>query len=223
MTKVSRETGEVSLISQANEFGSFLNSSGSSGRAATMHFWNKLSTAALMKLTVLASLNLIMLRLVGEWDILLHRWFFLSIVTVDLGLYSLMVYSGTLNKTLIGVMLGGLTATLGTLMYTGMGAPAIANGGPLVRLGGFVMESAVNPGLLALPERIYEGGPLWLRYDQLSLLGNCLIDALGLVAIATGGVLARLLQAKLCPLLPNDLHEHKGDSGDERLFCIRSR
>jgi hypothetical protein len=162
-----------------------------------MHFWNKLSIAALMRLTVLASLNLIMLRLVGEWDTLLHPWFFLSMVTVDLGLYSVMVYSGTLNKTLIGMMLGGLAATLGTLVYTGIGASAFAGGGPLVRLGDFVMESAVNPALLALPERAYTGGPLRLWYYQLSLLGNSLIDALGLVAIVTGGVLARLLQARL--------------------------
>ena len=157
-----------------------------------MHFWNKLSTAALMMLTVLVSLNLIMLRLVGQWDILLHPWFFLSMVTVDLGLYSVMVYSGALNKTLIGMMLGGLAATLGTLVYTGMGASAFANSGPLVRLGDFVMESAVNPALAALPQHIYAGGPL----HQLSLLGNFLIDALGLVAIVTGGVLARLLQAR---------------------------
>ena len=157
-----------------------------------MHFWNKLSTAALMRLTVLASLNLIMLRLVGQWEILLHPWFFLSMVTLDLGLYSVMVYTGTLNKTLIGMMLGGLAATLGTLVYTGMGASALE--GPLFRLGDFVMESAVNPALLALPQRIYAGGPLGpLHYW---LLGSSLIDALGLVAIATGGVLARLLQAK---------------------------
>jgi hypothetical protein len=139
---------------------------------------------------------LIMLRLVGQWDILLHPWFFLSMVTLDLGLYSVMVYSGALNKTLIGMMLGGLAATLGTLVYTGMGASAFANSGPLVRLGDFVMESAVNPALAALPQHIYAGGPLRLRYDQLSLLGNSLIDALGLVAIVTGGVLARLLQAR---------------------------
>ena len=88
-----------------------------------MHFWNKLSTAALMRLTVLTSLNLTMLRLVGQLDILLHPWFFLSMVTLDLGLYSVMVHSGTLNKTLIGIMLGGLAATLGTLVYTGMGDP----------------------------------------------------------------------------------------------------
>src|SRR3954447_22267432 len=141
---------------------------GSSARAAIMHLWNKLSTAALMRLTVLASLNLIMLRLVARWDILLHPWFFLSMVTVDLGLYSVMVYSGALNKTLIGMMLGGLAATLGTLMYTGMGASAIVNGGPLARLGDLVMESAVNPALLALPQRIYAGGPLRLWSYHLS-------------------------------------------------------
>jgi hypothetical protein len=172
-----------------------------------MHFWNKLSTAALMRLSVLASLNLIMLRLVGQWDILLHPWFFLSMVTLDLGLYSVMVYSGMLNKTLIGMMLGGLAATLGTLVYTGIGASAFANGGPLDRLSEFVMESAVNPALLALPQRIYAGGPL--RLYQLSLLGCSLMDALGLVAIVTGGVLARLLQARfpgrnsLPPASPN--------------------
>jgi hypothetical protein len=161
-----------------------------------MHFWNKLSTDALMRLTVLVSLNLIMVRLVGQWDILLQPWFFLSMVTLDLGLYSVMVYSGTLNKTLIGMMLGGLAARLGTLVYTGTGASAFASGNPLVRLGDFVMESAVSPALLALPQRIYARGPLRLRFDQLSLLGNSLIDALGLVAIVTGGVLARLLQAR---------------------------
>jgi hypothetical protein len=161
-----------------------------------MHFWNKLSTAALMRLTVLASLNLILFRLVEQWYILLHPWFFLSMVTLDLGLYAVMVYSGTLNKTLIGMMLGGLASTLGTLVYTGTDASAFANRGPLVRLGDFVMESAVNPALLDLPNRLYSGGPLRLRYDQLSLLGYSLIDALGLAAIVTGGVLARLLQAR---------------------------
>ena len=70
----------------------------SSARAATMHFWNKLSTAALMRLTVLASLDVIMLRLVAQWDVLLHPWFFLSIVTLDLGLYSVIVFAAPLNR-----------------------------------------------------------------------------------------------------------------------------
>ncbi len=66
-----------------------------------MHL-NELSTAALMRRTILASLNLIMGRLVGSWVTLLHPLFFLSMVTIDLGLYALMVHSGTLNKTVIG-------------------------------------------------------------------------------------------------------------------------
>jgi hypothetical protein len=161
-----------------------------------MHHWNKLSTAALMRLSVLASLNLIVLRLVAQWDVLLHPWFFLSMLTLNLGLYSVMVYSGTLNKTLIGMMLAGLAATVGTLVYTGMGASALMNGGPLKRLGNFVMDAAVNPALMALPRRFYAGGPIQRRAYPSALLGNCLIDALGLLAIVTGGGLARRLQAR---------------------------
>src|SRR5436305_1661787 len=85
------------------------------GRCVTMHFWNKLTTAALMRLSILAALNLVLGRVVGRWDILLHPWFFLTIVTLNLGLYAIMVYTGSLNTTLIGMMLGGLAATLGTL------------------------------------------------------------------------------------------------------------
>src|SRR5207237_9901066 len=103
-----------------------------------MHFWNKLSTAALMRLTILASLNLLLDRLVGRWDILLHPWFFLSIVTLNLGLYAVMVYSGTLNTTLIGMMLGGLAATLGTIAFAGMDATAFMFGGPFAQLGRWV-------------------------------------------------------------------------------------
>ena len=161
-----------------------------------MHFWNKLSTAALMRLTILAALNLLMIRLVGRWDILLHPWFFLSMVTLNLGLYAVMVYSGTLNKTLIGMMLGGLTTTLGTLVYTGMGASAFAYGGPFGKLGRFLVESAINQALEALPTRIYASGPLKLPYSWFPLLGYVLIDGLGLIAIIAGGWLARFLQAK---------------------------
>ncbi|WP_165226022.1 hypothetical protein [Aquisphaera insulae] len=161
-----------------------------------MHFWNKLSTAALMRLSVLASLNVVMLRIVGGWDILLHPWFFLSMVTLNLGLYSVMVYSGTLNKTLIGMMLGGSIALLGTLLYTGIDASAFAYGGPFRRLGSFVMESVVNPRLQSLPKTTYAGGPITLRFDQVALLGNSLIDALGLVAIVAGGLVGRFAQAR---------------------------
>ncbi len=159
-----------------------------------MHFWNQLSTAALMRLTILASLNLLMGRLVGRWDILLHPWFFLSIVTVNLGLYAVMVYSGTLNKTLIGMMLGGLAATLGILVYTGMGASAFAYGGPFGRLSYVLVESAINPALKALPPQVYARGPI-NPYQWQPLLGYVAIDGLGLIAIVTCGRLARIREA----------------------------
>ena len=94
-----------------------------------MHFWNKLSIAALMRLTILASLNLVMGRVVGDWQTVLHPLFFLSILTIDLGLYALMVYSGTLNKTLIGMMLGGLAAVLGVIAFAGFGPSAFVSYG----------------------------------------------------------------------------------------------
>src|SRR5437870_4756713 len=103
-----------------------------------MHFWNKLSTAALMRLTILASLNLLLVRLVGSLQVLLHPWFFLIVVTLNLGLYAVMVYSGSLNTTLIGMMLGGLAATLGTLAFAGMDATAFMYGSPFAQLGRWV-------------------------------------------------------------------------------------
>lgn len=76
-----------------------------------MHL-NKLSTAALMRLCFLVSLNLLMIRFVGYWSWLLDPLAFLIVVTLELGLYALMVYTGTLNKTLIAMMLAGLGGVL---------------------------------------------------------------------------------------------------------------
>lgn len=140
-----------------------------------MHFWNKLSTAALMRLTILASPNLWLSRLVERLDLLLHPWLFLPIITLNLGLSTVMVYSGTLNKTLIGMMLGGLTTTLATLVFAGMGPSAFMYGSPFRELGQFVAESAINPALEALPAPIHASGPLRLPYSWLPLLGHVLI------------------------------------------------
>jgi hypothetical protein len=137
-----------------------------------------------------------MVRLVGGWDILVHPWFFLSILTMNLGLYAVMVYSGTLNKTLIGMMLGGLIATLATILYSGMGPSAFAYGGPFGRLGVYLVESAINPALESLPEQVYASGPLKLGYTELALIGQVAIDGLGLMAIVAGGVTARILWAR---------------------------
>ncbi len=120
-----------------------------------MHFWNKLSTAALMRLTILASLNLLMGRVVGDWETVLHPLFFLSILTIDLGLYALMVYSGTLNKTLIGMMLGGLVAVLGVIAYAGIGSVGLQLRRPVLGgdAAGRVAHRRGHPGplVLALP------------------------------------------------------------------------
>ncbi len=165
-----------------------------------MHFFNKLSTAAMMRLTILASLNLLLYRLLGGRDFVLHPFVFLNIVTLNLGLYAVMVYSGTLNKTLIGMMLGGLTATLAILKYTGMDASGFGDAGlyywgPFGRVGLFLVESAINPALEALPAQIYASGPLKVPVDWLYWLGYGVSDALGLIAIAACGGAARILQA----------------------------
>jgi hypothetical protein len=162
-----------------------------------MHFWNKLSTAALMRLTILASLNLVLARVVGDIDILLHPWFFLVIVTLNLGLYAIMVYSGSLNTSLIGAMLGGLAATLGTIAYTGMDSTAFMYGGPFQELGRSV-ESLLARALVAvqIPVSPSRRGPLGLTGDQVARLGYLAVDALGLSLIAIGGWSARRLHGR---------------------------
>jgi hypothetical protein len=160
-----------------------------------MHFWNKLSTAALMRLVILTSLNLLLVRIVGGWNLLVHPWFFLTIVTVNLGLYAIMVYSGTLNTTLIGMMLGGLAATLGTLTYFGMDASVFMHGGPYRQVGRLV-ESHLNRLLEVLPDRVHQGAPLALGQARMLLISYLVIDMFGLIAILTGGWLARRLPSR---------------------------
>jgi hypothetical protein len=160
-----------------------------------MHFWNKLSTGALMRLTILASLNLVLARVVDDWQILLHPWFFFSVVTLNLGLYAVMVYTGTLNTSLIGMMLGGLAATLATIVYAGMDPRAFMYGGPFTAIGRLV-GSLLNRFLEILPGTVYPGGPLRLRYDWIAPIGYGVIDALGLIVILAGGWLASLLRAR---------------------------
>ena len=149
--------------------------------------------AALMRLTILASLNLLLVRVVGSVVTLLHPWFFLIVVTLNLGLYAVMVYSGTLNTTLIGMMLGGLAATLGTLAYAGMDATAFMFGGPFAQLGRGV-ESLLNYMLESPSTPAGLRGPLRSRYDWLALFGYLVVDVFGLLAIVGGGWLARRLR-----------------------------
>jgi hypothetical protein len=182
-----------------------------------MHFLNKLSTAALMRLTILASVDLLLYRLLGGWDFFLQPFVFLNLVTLNLGLYAVMVYSGTLNKTLIGMMLGGLATTLTVFAYPGIDP----HGKPRYhRIGRFLVVSLVDlaigrppppvpsrPPLQATPGGRQARGrrppapissrqPLQLSKEELVLIGWVVIDLIGLIAIVTGGITARILQAR---------------------------
>lgn len=160
-----------------------------------MHL-NKLSTAALMRLTILASLDLIMGRVVDSWYTVLHPFFFLVVVTLNLGLYAVMVYSGTLNKALIAMMLTGLAGVVAILIVGGgLGAPLFMSGGPFRRLG-LGMQEAINHLLARLPTSMHAGGPLRLWGQTLDLLAHGMIDLAGLTAIISAGRLARALQGR---------------------------
>jgi hypothetical protein len=159
-----------------------------------MHL-NKLSTAALMRLSVLAALNLIMGRMLGGWILLMHPLFFLTVLTLDLGLYALMVYSGTLNRTLIAMMLAGLAEVVAIILYNGIGPGAFAYGGRFRDLGFFLHEKA-NELLATPPPGMNPGRPWRLTGDQLTLMAYVPVDVLGLAAIVLAGLVARAWQTR---------------------------
>jgi len=110
-----------------------------------------------------------------------------------------MVYSGTLNTTLIGMMLGGLAATLGTIAYAGMDPSAFLYGGPFGRIGGWI-ESLLVPGLRylqILPSPSRRGRPSGLTYAEVVLIGYLVVDLAGLTLIFAGGSSARRLRARM--------------------------
>jgi hypothetical protein len=159
-----------------------------------MHL-NRLSTAALMRLTILASLNLLLGRFVGD-DWLLHPVFFLSLVTLNLGLYALMVYSGTLNKTLIAMMAVGLAGVLGVIACQSLRVWEFTFLGSFRPLARRIEE--VTRGVIELfpdagftpPSRQFWG---WHGVE----VAYIVVDAIGLAAILAAGGLASALQTRL--------------------------
>lgn len=158
-----------------------------------MHL-NKLSTAALMRLSLLAALNLLLGRSLG-YGLVLHPLFFLIIVTINLGLYALMVYSGTLNKTLIAMMIGGLAGVLSVVAYNGLGASAFASGGPYFDLG-YQLQGLINEAIQKFPKANLQAPSkeFWGAYH--TEVAYALVDAIGLGLILASGLLARFLQAR---------------------------
>jgi hypothetical protein len=158
-----------------------------------MHL-NKLSTAALMRLSVLASLNLLLGRWVDYW-LMLHPLFFLIILTLNLGLYALMVYTGTLNKTLIAMMLAGLAGVLAVIAFSGAGASAFMYGGPFRQLA-MRIEELVNATLKAFPRSGFEPPPKSFWWAHGLDIAYLVIDAVGLAIVLGSGLVARVLQAR---------------------------
>jgi hypothetical protein len=159
-----------------------------------MNSWNKLSIAALMRLTILASMNLLVVRLVGGWLIAMHPIFFLSMITIDLGLYAMMVYTGSLNWTLIGMMLGGSGAVLLVILMFGIGPRSFEYPGPFQPVTARV-EWVVNRLRKPPPPNSRAGmvtppSPFRFSWEYQSMIGYLVVDAAGLVLIACGGLTA---------------------------------
>jgi hypothetical protein len=157
-----------------------------------MHL-NKLSTAALMRLSILASFNLLLGRFVGYWS-LFHPLFFLIVVTLDLGLYAVMVYSGTLNRTLIAMMLAGLGGVLLVVAYGGSDASAFVYGGPYRGLAEWA-EQMVNAATRIFPKAGFRPPPKQFWWIHGTEVAHVIVDAMGLAAIIASGFLARVLQS----------------------------
>jgi hypothetical protein len=158
-----------------------------------MHL-NKLSTAALMRLTILVSLDLMLGRVI-EYEMMLHPLFFLIITTLNLGLYAVMVYTGTLNRTLIAMMITGLAGVLAIIAAGGAGVSGyFPYGGPFGRVGEWMHEqidaSAILPAMGLRPP------PLQFWWQHGVRIAYLTIDAMGLIAIVAAGVLARASQAR---------------------------
>jgi hypothetical protein len=159
-----------------------------------MHL-NKLSTAALMRLSLLAALNLLLGRFIGYW-LMLHPLFFLIVVTLDLGLYAVMVYTGTLNRTLIAMMLAGLAGVLAWIAFAGIGASAFAGYGGRFReivLGIERLADAATEALRSWGVRIPQKRWWWRNGVEIAYI---VVDAIGLVVILGVGWLARVVQAR---------------------------
>jgi hypothetical protein len=158
-----------------------------------MHL-NKLSTAALMRLSLLVSLNLLLGRFVGYWW-LLHPLFFLIVVTLNLGLYALMVYTGTLNKTLIAMMLAGLAGVLIVIAYSRAHTSFFASDVPFDNLAERI-EGLTNETIRMLPKAGFQAPPKRFWSAHGTEVAYLVVDLMGLVVILASGLMARVLQAR---------------------------
>jgi hypothetical protein len=133
-----------------------------------------LSTRELLRLVVLAALNLLLFR--GIWWILMWSPVALVAVIVNLGLVCTWVRPRTLNRAILASMGAGLAVILGSLAY-------LADASFRARLAGWILQ--------ALPDRLYYALPDTLRTASgIQLLDFAILDAIGIGAMLVAGWLA---------------------------------
>ncbi len=161
-----------------------------------MHL-NRLSTSAMMRLSVLAALNMVVARMVDRSVVLFHPVVFLSVVTIDLGLYAVMVYSGTLNRTLIAMMLAGLAGVLASIAFGGLGPSTFTYGSSYEGLARIV-EALIDRSLKLWA--IVRGDGLSTRFGfdwkDRPRVGYLVADVLGAITIVIAGLLARVVRVR---------------------------
>ncbi len=161
-----------------------------------MHL-NRLSTSAMMRLSVLAALNLILIRQFDREVVLLHPVVILSAVTIDLGLYALMVYSGTFNRTLIAMMIAGLTSVLAAIAFGGLGPSSFAHGNPhegLARIAEALIDRSLRLWAIVRGDRL--STRFAFAWEERSKVGYLIADVIGGGAIGIAGLLTRRTRPK---------------------------
>jgi hypothetical protein len=177
-----------------------------------MRFGSDLSTGALMRLMVLIALELVLFQ--GVWYIVWLPPITMMIVTLNLGLYLVVIRPRHLNSTAVGMMIAGLIAVLLVAAYSAVQfqvpwPPGSAGAGvwfPRPRLprrawffrfvsvgvigrllfAFFALFLSEPPDAQSAVESVVLAVSLWVPFIE-----SLLLDLVGLVLILLGGRLGR--------------------------------
>jgi hypothetical protein len=135
----------------------------------------RFSIAALMAIVVIAGLNLMVYREVGQ-ELLEMPPFFLALLTIDIGLFRNLVRPKAASGKFLGMVIGGLTSVMLALLYC-----VSQFRGP------FFSPGAIGRMVRAILPASHE---VVSSNRNLTLIEFATIDFLGIVVILLGGWLA---------------------------------
>jgi hypothetical protein len=146
------------------------------------------SIAALMAIVVIVALDMIVYREIGQ--LLAIPFFFLAVLTINIGFYRILVRPKSPRKTFLGMVIGGLPAAVFALLYSGSKFRSSFTRPGFI---GRQIRSVLidwNPFLPS--DRLSLPAPLvWLSNDRnLILVESAIVDGLGIAMILAGGWLA---------------------------------